>query len=336
MNSPVTRHSSLVVAVALAAASATAAGFRAAPVAEYKEDGWSFGASAGSAFVGGEANEHVFAPKHATAEYAAETGGRDDGKRHQLSRLDWEIAATMLGVSGSARNGRLSLNLGVWYGGSGSDELDMDDYDWLNGDQNGYTHHSFSEVELTDAWLFDANLSFDFWRGDAFTGFAFAGIREQRWKWTQDGFTEYWYPIGEGGHFTDDGHGVDYRQVVIFGYVGLGGTWTLSDTLELSAYASWAPRYKGRDRDNHISAEKYFTEHFDYDDGEVYAAGVELAWRAVGNLKLVLGIDWQKATLHEGDMSAWDLDTDETERIRDGAGFENEYVALSFGANYTF
>ena len=35
-------------------------------------------------------------------------------------------------------------------------------------------------------------------------------------------------------------------------------------------------------------------------------------------------------------MSAWDLDTDETERIRDGAGFENEYVALSFGANYTF
>ena len=206
----VTRHSSLVTALALAAASASAAGFRAAPVAEFKEGALSFGLSAGTTFVGGEAREHVFHPKGYLSDYLEENPGAPaEDRRHQLSRLDWDMASVLVGVSGSLRYDRLSLNLGVWYGGSGSDELDMDDYDWLNGDQNGYTHHSFSEVELTDAWLFDANLSFDFWRGDAFTGFAFAGIREQRWKWTQDGFTEYWYPISEGGHFTDDGHGVD-------------------------------------------------------------------------------------------------------------------------------
>ena len=336
MNSLVTRHSLLIAAVALAAACAGAAGFRTAPVADYKEGNWSFGASAGTAFVGGEAHEHVFSPKANSHEYATEVGLPDDGKRHQLSRLDWDIAATMIGFSGSARNGRLSLNLGVWYGCSGTDDLDMNDYDWMDGDFTDHSHRSLSEVELTDAWMFDASLSYDFWRGDAFTGYAFAGLREQRWKWMQDGFSEYWYPLDEGGHCTDDGHGIDYRQVVIFGYVGLGGTWSLSDTLEFSAYASWAPRYKGRDRDNHISADKYFTEHFDYDDGEVYAAGIELAWRVTDPLKLTLCVDWQKATLHEGTINSWDLDTDETERTVDGAGYENEYVAFSIGASYTF
>lgn len=330
------RPTSIALATAFVAASAAAAGFRAAPVADYKEDAWSLGVSAGASFVAGEAREHVFSPASDSLAYANEIGGTPDGRRHQLSRLDWDIAATMIGFSGSARRGRLSLNAGIWYGGSGVDDLDMDDYDWLNGDNVPYSHHSYSEVELTDAWMYDANISFDFWRSEACTGYAFVGVREQRWKWRQDGFTEYWYPEDDGGHSSDHGHGIDYRQVFQMAYVGLGGSWKLSDALSLSAYASWAPRYKGKDRDNHISAEKYFNEKFDYDDGNVYAAGVALDWRVQERLVVFCALDWQKATLHEGDMTMQEYDNPEPQVGKDSAGFESEYAALSFGLKYTF
>lgn len=346
MNKTIRKSSILATVATVAVQSAVAAGFRAAPVAEVKEGAWSFGFSGGTSYVGGEAREHVFAPQTTYGEIATlppgdradafVTYGDKPGRRHQVSRLDWEIAASMIGFTGSARRDRLSLNLGVWYGGSGSDDLDMDDYDWYAGDYNGYTHHSWSEVELTDAWMFDANVSFDFWRDDAFTAYVFAGMREQRWKWTQDGLTKYWYPPEEGGRFSDKGHGIDYRQVVDMAYAGLGGAWKLSDTLTLNAYGSWAPRYAGRDHDNHISAEKYFRESFGWDDGNVYAAGLSLDWKVVERTCVFFAMDWQKATLHEGDVILLEMDSGEVEKNEDSAGFENEYVALSVGLKYTF
>ena len=335
MRTLVARRSSLVAALALAAAGAGAAGFRAAPVADYKADELSFGFSAGTTFVGGEAKEHVFVPKAAAAEYEKEFGKPAGDRRHQLSRLDWEIAAAMLGVSGSVRYDRLSLNLGVWYGGSGSDDYDVKDYDWMNGDDAPHTEYSRSDTELTDAWLFDVNVSYDLWRSDAFTGYVFAGAREQRWKWTCDGRTDYWYTENDHVWAHDNGHICDYRQVLFFGYVGLGGSWRLTDSLGLSAYASWAPGWKGRDRDNHIAAEKDTHDSFDY-DANVYAAGVSLDWHVAERATVSFGVDWQKTTLNQGDLSQWEYSSEDTEVGPDCAGMENEYLAFTIGLDYAF
>ncbi len=354
MKKLVTPHLSLVAAAALAASAASAAGFRAAPVAAFKEGALSFGLSAGTTFVGGEAREHVFHPKGQLADYLEEfPSAPPKDRRHQLSRLDWDMAAAMLGGSGSVRYDRLSLNLGVWYGGSGSDDYDMKDYDWMAGDHVPHTEYSRSDTdwmagdhvphteysrsdtELTDAWLFDANVSFDLWRSEDSTGYVFAGAREQRWKWTCDGRTDYWYT--ENGHVWkhDNGHVGDYRQVLFFGYVGLGGSWKLSDSLGLSAYASWAPGWKGRDRDNHIGAEKDTHDSFDY-DSNVYAAGVSLDWHVAERATVSFGVDWQKATLNQGDLSQREYDSGETEEGPDCAGMENEYLAFTVGLDYAF
>ena len=332
----VTRHSSLATALALVAASASAAGFRAAPVAEFKEGDLSFDFSAGTTFVGGEAREHVFYPKGQLAGYLEEIpGAPPKDRRHQLSRLDWDMAAAMLGGSGSVRYDRLSLNLGVWYGGSGSDDYDMKDYDWMAGDHVPHTEYSRSDTELTDAWLFDANVSFDFWRSEDTTGYVFAGAREQRWKWTCDGRTDYWYTDNDHVWTHDTGHVCDYRQVLFFGYVGLGGSWKLTDSLGLSAYASWAPGWKGRDRDNHIAAEKDTRSSFDY-DANVYAAGVSLDWHVGEKATVSFGVDWQKATLNQGDLRQVEFESGEAEAMPDGAGMENEYLAFTVGLNYAF
>ena len=333
---PFVRRAAAFVIAALAASAASAAGFRAAPVADFKEGDLSFGLSAGTTFVGGEAREHVFHPKGQLADYLEEfPSAPPKDRRHQLSRLDWDMASVLVGVSGSLRCDRLSLNLGVWYGGSGSDDYDMKDYDWMAGDHVPHTEYSRSDTELTDAWMFDASVSCDLWRSEGFTGYVFAGAREQRWKWTCDGRTDMWY--SENGHVWDreDGHICDYRQVLFFGYVGLGGSWKLTDSLSLSAYASWAPGWKGRDRDNHIGAEKDTHDSFDY-DSNVYAAGVSLDWHVAERATVSFGVDWQKATLNQGLLSQWEYGSDETEEMPDSAGMENEYLAFSVGLDYAF
>ena len=330
-----TRHSSLVAALALAAAGASAAGFRAAPVADYKEGDFSFGFSAGMTFVGGEASEHVFCPKSAAAQYEEEFGKPAGNRNHQLSRLDWDVAASLVGLSGAVRYDRLSLNFGVWYGGSGTDELDMDDYDWMEGDDVPHSEYSRSDAELTDAWTFDANVSFDVWRSEGFTGSVFAGARQQRWKWTCDGRNDYWYSENDYVWTHDRAHVCDYRQVLSFGYLGLGGTWKLSDAFDLSAHASWAPGWKGRDRDNHIGAGKISNDSFDW-DGEVYAAGVSLDWHVAARATLSFGLDWQKATLNRGKLRQTEFESGETDEISGGAGMENEYVAFTLALDYAF
>ena len=340
MKKLVTRPTSLITAasaaVAFAASSAAASGFRAAPVADYKEGETTFGLSVGETFVGGKAREHVFYPKGKLADYLEEVPNASPvDRRHQLSRLDWEVAAAMTGVSGSARHDRLSLNLGVWYGGSGCDDYDMKDYDWMSGDHVAYDNYSRSDTELTDAWLFDVNLSYDLWRSEDFTGYVFAGAREQRWKWTCDGRTDKWYPENDYVWEREDGHICDYRQILFFGYVGLGGTWSLTDLLSLSAYASWAPGWKGRDRDMHIGADKETHDNFDC-GGNVYAAGVSLDWRVAERATVCFGLDWQKATLNEGTLSQYEYESKEREELDDGAGMENEYLAFTIGLNYAF
>ena len=324
-----------IAAVCALAQAAGAAGFRAAPVADYREGDFSFGVSAGAAFVGGESREHVFVPKSRSFEYAQELNRPDDRRRHRVSRLDWDVAATMVGLSGSARYDRLSLNGGVWYGGSGSDDYDMDDYDWMAGDHLPYTEYSRSDTELTDAWMFDASVSCDLWRSEGSAGYVFVGAREQRWKWTCDGRNDYWYT--ENGHVWEheDGHICDYRQVLFFGYAGLGGSCRLTDSLGLSAYVSWGPGWKGRDRDNHIGAEKDTHDSFDY-DANVYAAGLSLDWHVAERATVSFGVDWQKATLNQGLLSQWEYGSDEAEAMPGSAGMENEYLSFTVGLDYAF
>ena len=255
-------------------------------------------------------------------------------RRHQISRLDWDVAAMMVGLKGSLRFGRLSLNGGVWYGGD-SDDLEMEDYDWLEGDHAPYTEYSKSETELTDAWAFDANLSLDVWRDDAFVGHVLAGAREQRWKWTCDGRTDFWYSENDHVWTHETGHGCDYRQVFLFGYAGLGGEWRLNDSLSLSASLFWAPAYKGRDRDNHIGAGKIVHGHFGW-DGDVWAAGLSLDWRMAERITVSFGLDWQKASINQGDLTQREFDSDETDVLKDAGGIESECVAFTIGFRYAY
>lgn len=311
----------LVALVVLALAGTAWAGFRAEPVADPRSGETTFGIAVDLTALEGQAREHVFE--------------RADSRRQQLSRLDWDMeAVTFLGVKGSARRGIFSLNLGAWAGASAVDDADMKDYDWEYGDQVGYNKYSRSDTELDEAWMLDANLSADLFRGEALSAYAFLGWRVQHWEWECNGRNDYLYSELGGEWVHDTGHILDYEQELDFAYVGLGGKWKLSDAFDVSGYVSWAPAYEGKDKDDHLAKDTRYHEKFHYDDGNVYAAGLEVAWHMSEKSILSLGLDWQKATLHEGDMTKEDADGRTT--FKDNAGIENEYLAGTLAFRYAF
>ena len=53
-------------------------------------------------------------------------------------------------------------------------------------------------------------------------------------------------------------------------------------------------------------------------------------------MSLVCALDWQKATLHEGDLRVENLEDGSIETEDDAAGIENGYVAASFSGTYRF
>ena len=184
--------------------------------------------------------------------------------------------------------------------------------------------------------MLDANLSADLFRNDAFTASAFAGFRVQHWEWECDGHNDYWYSDFDHKWVHDRGHVCDYEQELRFAYLGLSGTWTFAPDFDLSGYFFWAPAYEGEATDEHLVAEKTYDDDFGYDDGNVFGAGLELAWHVSGNSTLAFAVDWQKATLHEGDFSLDDYGTGEKYEGKDAAGLQNEYATATFSYRYAF
>lgn len=327
----------LALAALLASAAATpaAAALRAESLAEPRDGETTFGLAVDLSLLEGRAKEHVFSPKADSADYAEAFGVPDDGRRHRISRLDWELESVgLVGLKGSVRRSVFSLNLGGWIGVGG--EGDMKDYDWFAGDDLPYTEYSRSDADTTLAWMLDANLSADLFRNDAFAASAFLGFRVQHWEWECDGVTDYLYSDLDWKWVQDTGHVCDYEQELRFAYIGLSATWTFTPGFDLSGYAFWAPAYEAEDTDEHYAAEKTYRDDFPYDDGHVLGAGVELAWHFSARSTLALSVDWQKAALHEGDVSLDDYATGEHLDAEDAAGLENEYASATLSYRYSF
>ena len=324
-------------AALLAVAVTASAGFRAEPVAAPRDGETSFGLGFDFTTLAGRAREHAFSPAAESAAYAAEVGGDGRVRRHQLSRLDWDMESVGLaGLKGSARRGFLSLNGGAWIGASSVDDADMKDYDWMAGDDVPFSEYSRSDAELDEAWMLDANLSADFFRNDAFSAAAFVGFRVQHWEWECDGRNDYRYSANGHVWVHDHRHVCDYEQEFRFAYLGLGATWKLCDAIDLSAYLSWAPAYEASDKDEHYAVGKTFEDDFSCDEGDVYAAGVEAAWHVEEKAAFKLALDWQRASLHEGDLTLADYGGGGSESKSGASGIENEYLAATFAFQYAF
>ena len=180
----------LLASLTALAVSSASAGVVPLPKAARGADGVTAAVGLDASYLTGEAREHVFFKGYTERTFP-------DKRRHQISRLDWDLDDVfLLGLSGSVRSGRASLNLGVW-GGLGRDDAGkLEDYDWMMGDSReihgplsgGASEYSKSDDTVKSAWMADANLSCDLLDADsAFQVFPFLGVRYERYKWDAEG-----------------------------------------------------------------------------------------------------------------------------------------------------
>jgi outer membrane protease len=342
--------SSVATSAALFAASAVSltafAGVVPLPQAARGGEGVRTAIAVNAAYLAGEAREHVFFKDRSERVFP-------DKRRHQVSRLDWDMDDVfLLGLSGSVRSGRASLNLGVW-GGLGRDDAGkLEDYDWLMGDTReihgplweGASEYSKSDDTVKSAWMADANVSFDLCSAEStFNVFPFAGVRYERYEWdSKGGWALYSRLDWQHGEF-DDGTNLKYRQEYFQPYVGLGASWTIN-RLSLSAYGRFAPVYWGKDRDNHIRR-GYVTEDetgWEAFDDVAWGLGARAGWSFTETLALHVGIDWTRYALAEADtkvLANGDGGGDgggEQMEIRKFGGLELECLAVSAGLAWRF
>ncbi len=338
-------HLAAVAALfAVATVSSALAGTVPLPQAARGGDGIATAMALDASWLTGQSREHVFFKGYSAWAYP-------ENRRHQVSRLDWDLEDVfLLGLSGSVRSGRTSLNLGLW-GGLGVDKAGtMEDFDWLMGDSRdrhgplseGASEFSHSDDTVTAAWMADANVSFDLMDADsAFNVFPFLGVRYERFEWEERGGYEIYSCYGWERLPSTSNHAIDYQQQFFQPYLGLGASWT-EGRLSLSAYGRFAPVYWGKDHDNH-RLRGYVTE--DETDWELfhdvaYGLGCRAEWAFTPNLSANLGIDWARYDLAEADVKvlAQDEEDDDDEEMwgKEIAGLELKYLTVSAGLAWRF
>lgn len=340
--------SALAALLAAVSVSSASAGVVPLPQAARGADGVQTAVSLDASYLAGEAREHVFFNGYSTRTFP-------DKRRHQLSRLDWDLDDVfLLGLSGSVRGGRASLNLGVW-GGRGLDDAGtVEDFDWMMGDSRGRhgplaegaSEYSKSDDTATAVWMADANVSFDLLDAEsAFQLFPFLGVRYERHEWEERSL----YTVYSDNDWQRDEdfrgvRGIDYRQQFFQPYVGLGASWT-SGPFALSAYGRFAPVYWGKDHDNHLLRGFVTEDETDWEafDDVAYGLGARAEWSLTDAVAVNVGIDWTRYALAEADVKILAQDEDEDDDDDDEetfgeelAGMELKYLTVSAGLTVRF
>jgi plasminogen activator len=284
------------------------------------EKRWAFEVSIGQ--LNGDAVEHVY-------DYDG-----PGGSRRQLSRLDWDLNDIVMG------GGRVTyklgetwtLNGGIWLAlteGSG----EMDNYDWLLVNSAEPTHYSLSEVDVTEGYIIDLNVAWDFLKRDNLIVRGLLGYKQNGWTWEDRGvfalYPEYGYiPIDLGGE-----NYIDYEQEFRIPYIGASADGRF-DQFSFSGYLAWSPLVAANDWDHHIAREIRFKESFE--GGDMIGLGLSARYHFSPKIYGALSYSYQKIDLIIGDMEIDSYGTGETEFIEDAAGIENEYSIISISAGFTF
>ncbi len=283
----------------------------------------------------GEANEHVYHYEH------------PDGRRRQLSRLDWELKnIVMAGGSLSLRPlDRLTLNGGLWLAlteGTG----EMEDFDWLEVYNTDWTHYSLSDVDVTHGYIVDLNVAWDLWAAREATVSLMLGYKQNGWKWEDRGvyllYPEYLYIPNPLNGENMINYEQEFRMPYVGGNVewkpGRGGAGLAGGYWSVSGYVVYGPYIWADDWDHHVARDIYYQETFE--GGDMIGCGLEIRfekriqgrWDAFASVAL----DYQKVGLIIGDMEMYEVSTGETSWAADVAGIENEYLVLSIGGGLRF
>jgi plasminogen activator len=263
------------------------------------------------------------------------------GSQYKVSELIWDLDnLVMAGISGSAVVAdRFHLRAGFWAAineGSGQ----MEDYDWLMYEHDSpWTDWSLSDVDVTEASMFDINLAVDVveFRGVTLRGMV--GYKQDHWAWTDHGVrhvysSDPFSPTGFRDEVAEDDRttGIEYTQDFFIPYLGAEAEYRRGG-LEVGLRVTYSPIVSADDEDLHVYRELLFEESFS--NGTYFGVGLHALYAFESGFFVAGGIDYQVIPEFEGDMTVTDLSTGEVWNSSSSAGISHESYMLSLSVGFS-
>ena len=309
---------STVAVMMMAALSGTAFAASSPFTPNFSSDSLSVSTSVG--MLGGKSKELVY----------------DASNARKVSQLDWKIrnVAILKGDIACDAFSFLTLNARGWTSlGSGSGH--MDDYDWQNARQSGWTDHSsHPSTDVNYANEYDLNVKGWFLQDDNYKVGAVAGYQETRFSWTAYGGT-FNYDNGNFiGSFADRERGIGYSQRFSMPYVGLVGQYRIND-FEFNALFKFSDWVRAHDNDEHYMRDLTFREKTS--GSRYYGAAVDAGYYLTEHAKVFAEFTWNKYEEGKGGTQAIYNPTGESVSYGgDAAGISNKNYTMTVGLQYRF
>lgn len=260
----------------------------------------------------------------------------DETTGRKLSQLDWKIknvAILKADFSWDAYS-FLTLNARGWTSlASGSGH--MDDYDWDNSNQSGWTDHSsHPSTDVNYANEYDLNVKGWLLRGEDYKAGIVAGYQETRFSWTATGGS-YNYDNGSTvGNFPNDQVGIGYSQRFTLPYIGLVGQYRFND-FEFNTQFKFSDWVRAHDNDEHYVRELTFREKTS--GSRYYGVSVDAGYYVTPNAKVFAEFSYSKYEEGKGGTQIIDNSTGESGSIGgDAAGIANKNYTITAGLQYRF
>ncbi len=279
-------------------------------------------------YLNGEARELVYGQAGADSQY-------------KVSELIWDLESlAMAGLSGSAVIAdRFHLRAGFWTAiseGSGQ----MEDYDWLMYESGSpWTDWSLSDVDVTEATMFDINLAVDLYEHRGVTLRGLVGYKQDHWAWTDHGIrhiysSDPFSPTGFRDEVAEDDYstGIEYAQDFFIPYLG-GEAEYRRGGLEVGLRVTYSPIVSAEDEDLHVYRELLFEESFS--NGTFVGVGFHALYAFESGFFVAGGIDYQVIPEFEGDMTITDLSSGEVWDASSSAGISHESYMLSLSVGFS-
>lgn len=280
----------------------------------------SFTVSTSAGMLSGKSQERV---------YDADTG-------RKVSQLDWKIknVAIVKGDISWDAYSFLTLTARGWTSlASGSGH--MDDYDWMNDNQSGWTDHS-SHPSTNVNYANEYDLSVQGWlfQDDNYKAGVIAGYQETRFSWTATGGSYNYDNGATTGNFPTGERGIGYSQRFSMPYIGLAGQYRIND-FEFNALFKFSDWGRAHDNDEHYMRELTFREKST--NSRYYGTSVDAGYYITPHAKVFTEFTYSKYEEGKGGTQIIDTYSGESASIGgDAAGIENKNYTITAGLQYRF
>lgn len=280
----------------------------------------SFAVSTSAGMLSGKSHEFV---------YDTDTG-------RKVSQLDWKIknVAILKGDISWDAYSFLTLSARGWTSiASGSGH--MDDYDWMNSNQSGWTDHSsHPSTNVNYANEYDLNAKGWLLQTETYKAGLIAGYQETRFSWSATGGS-YNYDNGAyTGEFPNGERVIGYSQQFSMPYIGLVGQYRIND-FEFNALFKFSDWVRAHDNDEHYLRDLTF--HEKTANSRYYGTSVDAGYYVTPHAKVFAELTYSKYEEGKGGSQMRDNDSGESTSIGgDAAGISNNNYTITAGLQYRF